>query len=407
MKPRILQLVDSFDEGGSERQALQLTRLLQNSGRYQVLLACLKSDGILRSQIADLDLGEIPCYPLTSFYDLNALHQLRRFVRDLRKLKIDALHTHDFYTNIFGMVAGFIAGVPVRIASRRETNGMRSLTQQQTQRVAYALAHQIIGNSEAVRQTLIAEGVRKTKIAIIHNGFDPNRVVSNKSLSRDQALAAIGLEKYSSQRFVTIVANMRHEVKDYPMFLRTAQRVSNAIPNVGFLLAGEGELKSSLESLAATLGLANKTLFLGRVADIATLLSVSEVGVLTSKAEGFSNSILEYMAAGRPVVATDVGGASEAIVDGETGYLVGSGDDELMAARIISLLESSELATRMGEAGKQVVADRFSIAAQLHNTEALYEKLLRRKLGPAEKPDTANTDAEFESRPVATGANLR
>ena len=191
------------------------------------------------------------------------------------------------------------------------------------------------------------------------------------------------------------------------MFLRTARRVSNAIPDVGFLLAGEGELKSSLESLAATLGLANKTLFLGRVADIATLLSVSEVGVLTSKAEGFSNSILEYMAAGCPVVATDVGGAREAIVDGETGYLVGSGDDEVMAARIISLLESPEIATRMGKAGKQVVAARFSIAAQLHHTEALYEKLLRKKLGQVEKPGKANTDAEFESRPVATGANLR
>ena len=407
MKPRILQLVDSFDEGGSERQALQLTRLLHNSGRYQVLLACLKSNGVLRSQVADLDLGEIPCYPLTRFYDPNALRQLRRLVHDLRRLRIDVLHTHDFYTNIFGMVAGFIAGVPVRIASRRETNGMRSPAQQQTQRAAYALAHQIVGNSEAVRRTLVAESVHKNKIAIIHNGFDPNRVVSTKSSSRNQALAALGLEKYSSRRFVTIVANMRHDVKDYPMFLRTARRVSDAIPDVGFLLAGEGELKSSLESLAATLGLANKTLFLGRVANIATLLSVSEVGVLTSKAEGFSNSILEYMAAGRPVVATDVGGAREAIVDGETGYLVGSGDDELMAARIISLLEAPEIATRMGEAGKQVVADRFSTAAQLHNTEALYEKLLRKKHGQAEKPDKANTDAEFESHPVATGANLR
>jgi len=407
MKPRILQLVDSFDEGGSERQALQLTRLLHKSGRYQVLLACLKSDGILRSQVADLDLGEIPCYPLTSFYDLNALRQLRRLVLDLRRLRIDVLHTHDFYTNIFGMVAGFIAGVPVRIASRRETSGMRSRAQQQTQRVAYALAHQIVANSAAVQRKLIAEGVSKEKVTTIHNGFDPGRVVSTAASSRNRALAALGLEKYSSQRFVTIVANMRHDVKDYPMFLRAAQRVSNAIPDVGFLLAGEGELKSSLERFAAKLGLANKTLFLGRVADIASLLNVSEVGVLTSKAEGFSNSILEYMAAGCPVVATDVGGAREAIVEGETGYLVRSGDDELMAARIISLLETPEIATRLGEAGKQFVADRFSTAAQLHKTEALYEKLLRKKHGQTEKPGKANTDAEFESRPVVTGANLR
>lgn len=379
MNPRILQLVDSFDEGGSERQALQLTRLLHDSGRYQVFLASLKADGVLRSQIADLDLGEISCYPLISFYDANALVQLRRFVHDLRRLKIDVLHTHDFYTNIFGMVAGRLANVPVRIASRRETSGMRSRSQLQAQRAAYTLAHRIVANSEAVQRKLIAEGIRKDKITVIYNGFDANRVASVKTFSRVDAIATLGLEKNSSQRFVTIVANMRHEVKDYPMFLRAAQRVSKVVPDVSFLLAGEGELKGSLESLAAKLGLAEKTVFLGRVADIATLLSVSDVGVLASKAEGFSNSILEYMAAGCPVVATDVGGAREAVIEGETGYLVRSGDDELLAEQIISLLQNPELASRMAESGQRVVADKFSTAAQLRNTEALYEGLLLNK----------------------------
>ncbi|HEX3280240.1 MAG TPA: glycosyltransferase, partial [Pyrinomonadaceae bacterium] len=218
MKPRILQLVDSFNEGGSERQALQLTRLLHDSGRYQVSLAALKTDGVLRSQVADLKLGEILCYPLTSFYDANALRQLRRFARDLRRLKIDVLHTHDFYTNIFGMAAGRLAGVSVLLASRRETSGMRSRAQEQAQRAAYALAHQIVANSRAVQSKLIEEGVSKKKITVIYNGFDPNRVVSNQSSSREAALVALGLGD-SSRRFVTIVANMRHEVKDYPMFL--------------------------------------------------------------------------------------------------------------------------------------------------------------------------------------------
>jgi glycosyltransferase involved in cell wall biosynthesis len=409
MKPRILQLVDSFDEGGSERQALQLTRLLHDSGRYQVSLAALKGDGVLRSQLADLELGEIPCYPLTSFYDANALRQLRRFAGDLRRLKIDVLHTHDFYTNIFGMVAGRVAGVAVRIASRRETSGMRSRAQERAQRAAYALAHQIVANSEAVQRKLIAEGVSKEKITTIHNGFNPERIISDQYFSREFALVALGLEKNSSRRFVTIIANMRHDVKDYPMFLRAAQRVSKVMPDVGFLLAGEGELRSSLETLAAELGVANKTVFLGRVADIATLLSVSDVGVLASKAEGFSNSILEYMAAGCPVVATDVGGAREAIVEGETGYLVSSGHDDLMAERLISLLGNPEMARRMGESGKQLVTAKFSTVAQLQNTEALYERLLLNKRGQVENFGSASTTGvdEFESRPVASGANLR
>src|SRR5258706_2938332 len=105
MKQRILQLVDSFDQGGSERQALELTRLLHESGKYEVLLASLKAEGVLRASIEDLNLGDVPSYPLTSFYDMNAMKQLRRLVHQLRSARIDVLHTHDFYTNILGMTA--------------------------------------------------------------------------------------------------------------------------------------------------------------------------------------------------------------------------------------------------------------------------------------------------------------
>jgi glycosyltransferase involved in cell wall biosynthesis len=108
-------------------------------------------------------------------------------------------------------------------------------------------------------------------------------------------------------------------------------------------------------------------------------MSVSEVCVLSSKAEGFSNSILEYMAAARPVVATKVGGAPEAVVEGETGYLVKSGDHEAMAARIISLLREPERAKQMGEAGKKIVEEKFSCEAQLARTEELYQTLLEKK----------------------------
>ncbi|PYS68230.1 MAG: glycogen synthase, partial [Acidobacteria bacterium] len=98
--------------------------------------------------------------------------------------------------------------------------------------------------------------------------------------------------------------------------------------------------------------------------------------VLSSRAEGFSNSILEYMAAGRPVVVTDVGGAREAVVEGETGYIIPAGDDEGMADRIIQFLRDPKRARAMGEAGKQKVAQNFSCSAQLERTLALYESLL-------------------------------
>ena len=147
--------------------------------------------------------------------------------------------------------------------------------------------------------------------------------------------------------------------------------------------------QESIKQLAAQLEIAGNTFLLGRSENIAQLLNVSDVCVLSSKAEGFSNSILEYMAAGRPVVATDVGGAREAIVEGETGYTVPSGDDQLMAERIVSLLRDPEKARLMGEQGRRV-GQKFSSQALLQNTEALYEKLLAKPVRSKSVSDGKN-----------------
>ena len=370
MKPAVLQLIDSFNQGGSERQALQLTRLLVESGRFKVRLACLSPEGVLRDSINDLGLGEIPSFPLNSFTDRNAVRQLRRFVRWLKASRIDILHTHDFYTNIFGMAGGGLARLPVRVASMRETAGMRSAAQKQVQRIAYSMAHHVVANSNAVREKLMSDGVAPEKVSVIYNGLDVRRLAT--TLSRAESLSLLGLPE---RRFISIVANMRHDVKDYPMFLRSARRVRDAVPDAAFLLAGEGELSDSLRGLVGELGIEDSTFFLGRCERVAELLAVSEICVLSSKAEGFSNSILEYMAAGRPVVVTDVGGAREVVIEGETGYLVSSGDDAMMAERLISLLQDPDRARAMGAHGKQVVESKFSCEAQLARTESLYDRL--------------------------------
>jgi len=377
LKPSVLQLIGSFHQGGSERQALQLIRLLHDSGRFRVQLACLDPGGVLRAEIEDLKLGEIPSFPLTAFYNLNALAQTRRFARYVKEQKVEVLHSHDFYTNVFGMFAGALARVPVRIASMRETGGMRTSGQRWLQRLAYSLAHQVVANSEAVSVELVKQGVSPKKITVIYNGIDPHRVTVPDSATRNDSFRRVGLPPSmdGQYRFVTVVANLRHDVKDLPTFLRAARRVHDAIPNAAFLLAGEGELMPSLVALARDLGLEDCTYFLGRRESVADLLSISDVCVLSSKAEGFSNSILEYMAAGRPVVATDVGGAREAIVEGGTGHIVPAGDDQTMAERITALLARSDRST-MGDEGRKIVQERFSLAAQLARTEELYDRLL-------------------------------
>ena len=385
LKPKVLHIIDSFDSGGTERQAVQLVRLLHEGERYRVFLACLNNRGVLRDEAERFGLAEIAAYPLTSFYDRNFLKQLRRCVRFLKEHEIDVVHTHDFYTNIFGMTAARLAGVPARIASKRETDGFRSSLQKCAERGAFRLAHRIVANSDAVRRQLTREGMPIEKIVKHYNGLDVKRVAVQSGATRDDILAMLALPE---RRFVTIVANLQHAVKDHPTFLRAAARVRAAIPAVAFVIAGEGKLMSGLRELSAQLGLERDVFFIGRCEKVAELLSVSEVCALSSTAEGFSNSILEYMAAARPTVVTDVGGAREAVIEGETGYIVPPGDDQPMAERMIELLRDPKRARAMGERGKSIVEEKFSCERHLQNTLELYDELMVRPVSTAQ-PDVA------------------
>ena len=152
MKKNVLQFIGSFHQGGSERQAVQLTRLLCEDDRHKVFVAALNAEGVLRREVEEIGFTEIPEFKLTSFYDLNFFRQLRRCVRYLKKNKIEIIHTHDFYTNIFGMAAAKLAGVPVKIASKRETGGMRGKLQKVLEKQAFRMADAIVVNSRGSRK---------------------------------------------------------------------------------------------------------------------------------------------------------------------------------------------------------------------------------------------------------------
>jgi glycosyltransferase involved in cell wall biosynthesis len=375
MAKNVLQLIGSFNQGGSERQAVQLVRLLHEDETYKVRVACLTKEGVLLSEVENLGLPDIPEFALNSFYDANMLKQVRECAKYLRENKIDLIHTHDFYTNIFGMLAARLAQTPARVASKRETDGMRSVTQKAMEKNAYIFSHSVVVNAGTIKQYLAERGVRESKVEIIHNGLDLARLAPDPEMARAEILALLGLPQ--DKRVITIVANLRHPVKNIPMFLRAARIISDTILDAAFAIAGEGELMEEMEALAESLGISNKVFFLGRCAHVAELLSVSYAGVLSSTSEGFSNSILEYMAAGLPVVATRVGGAEEAIDQNETGFLVESNDHIAMAARLVELLKNTHKAARLGGKGKQKVFLEFSLDRQLQKTKALYERLLK------------------------------
>src|SRR6266478_7208879 len=236
MKPKVLFIIDSFEQGGSERQALQLLRQLHSSGKVRVHLACLQNRGSLRAEAEELGIGAIHEYPLTSFYDLNFAKQLRRFISYVKESQIDVVHTHCFYTNIFGMTGAYLARVPARITSKGETDGFRSPMQKHAERISFRLAHRVIANCLVVQNQLIREGVPPRKIIQHYNGLDLERLRVRADLCREEALAEFGLP--ADRRYISIVANLRNPVKDHPMFLRAAARVRAAVPEAAFAIAG-------------------------------------------------------------------------------------------------------------------------------------------------------------------------
>jgi glycosyltransferase involved in cell wall biosynthesis len=372
-KPHVLQLGHGFIEGGSERQLIQMVQLLRDSGEFEVHVAALRGGGVLRSEIERLQIPVVD-FPLTSFYNSSMVQQTRRFVSYLKQHNIKIVHSHDFYSNIFGMTGASLAGVRGRVASKRETTGTRSLAQRSAERGAFKLAHAVVANAGAVKEHLIGLGGPDKKIVVIYNGLDLARF--NLNGDAREALQRLDLEILRGRPVVTMVANFEYRVKDQPTLLRAAQRVKTEVPEAMFVIAGEGKFKAETERLAGELGLSETCLLIGRCASVPDLLAASDICVLSSQAEGFSNSILEYMAAGRAVVATNVGGASEAIVEGETGHLVNAGDDRAMAERLIALLRDPEKRRAMGISGRRRIEQCFSTENRLKSTIALYQRFL-------------------------------
>ncbi len=371
-QPKVLHLFNSFNHGGTEGQILQQLRSLQETGRYRLFVACQSGAGVLRRQVESLGFTDVPSYPLNCMYDVNMLRQIRRFALHLRRLGIHILHTHDLYTNVFGLAAGVLARVPVRIVSRRELD-VFTPRQRWIELNAFSVAHAVVANCEFLREKLVQEKVAASLTTTIYNSVHPGEVKPLAISERTSRLTSFGLPPHF--RFVTMVANLHNVKKDYRTFMSAAQLVCANRTDIAFVMAGDGE-QQSMRQLVGELGITDRVFMLGRCARIAELLSITDVGVLSSISEGLSNSLLEYMAAGLPIVASDVGGTREAITDGETGLLVPPGNATAMAERILGLLRDKLKASQMGEAARHQATVNFSPVRQLERTELLYHTLL-------------------------------
>jgi len=290
------------------------------------------------------------------------------------------VHTYGLYPNIFAVPAARLAGASIVVASIRDRGDILTPLQRRIQKWVCRFAHCVLVNAETIRETLIEQGYRPEKIFVIRNGIVMSRFqkqVRGTALRKELNLPA--------DAPLVLVFSRLNRMKGVEYFLDAAAILAKRFPAVRFVIAGDGANRRELEERAASLGIADRVVFTGFRTDIPILLSEASVSVLPSLSEGLSNSLLESMAAGVPVIAANVGGNPEIIEDGVSGKLVPPRDAAALAAAMGDFLGDRDLAARFGEAGRQRVTELFSMERSVHEVESLYHRLVENRTGLVEK----------------------
>jgi L-malate glycosyltransferase len=364
----VAHIIDTLEypTAGTEKQLLLMLDNFDKT-RFSHYLCCLRDSDYLNSEFSScpLFISGDKNLRFARFYFLNAL----RMARFLREKKIDIANTYFREGNIIGILASKLAGVKYMVSSRRGVPYWKNAFELFFHRRINSLVDAFVANSLAMGVWLEwIENVPPGKIRVIHNGLDIEKFHPS-GFENVQNGPGDGVNKT-----VGIVANLR-KVKGIEVFIKAAKVLSEALPDLNYVIVGEGPERGKLERLSVELGIADKVNFLGRCRSIPELLREIDIGVLSSYYESFSNSILEYMAMGLPVVCTDVGGAREVISQGENGFLVPPGDHLGLAMSIKKIVDGN-LFSQFGSVSRSKIEKGFTKSVAVSKMESLYLNLM-------------------------------
>jgi L-malate glycosyltransferase len=364
--------LESQRVGGAEKQLYLLAKSL-NPTLFEPLVVQLSPYGPLPLPIGRYGNIQLYHFPTRRLYSYHGVRQFCRILQLTRRKRIDILHTYFEKSEVLGWLVAKLANIPVWITSRRDLGFKRSRLYDRLFAFTSRDCSKCIANCHAIKNQMINKGsIIKEKVDVIYNGIDFSRykkTYDDKALRRE-----IGLK--DNVRLVGMVANFYHEIKGHQFFLEAAKIIQEKISDVEFVLVGDGFLIDQYREKAEIMGLNGKVHFLGKRGDVPAILSMFAVSVLCSTSEGLSNTILESMAAGKPVIATRVGGNPELVDDGVTGLLVPPSDSDSLAEAIIFLLQNPWKALNMGSAGRVVVGKKFTLNTMIERYENLYRSFV-------------------------------
>lgn len=379
---RILYVVGSLEVGGAETQLVELMGRLDRQ-RYEPVLCCLAQGGPLEQRVQALG---IP-YHICGFKglgggfrkNLRALTGFLQFYFLLWRYRPTIVHCFLFWANVIGAVMARFALVPIVITSRRSLGYFKDRISymQALEDFANRLTDVVTVNSKQVwADVLQRERIKPEIIRLTYNGVNSERVLRE---TRREVREGFGIPEETT--ILTCVANL-FRYKGHRDLLAAFAQVKAAYDRPLVLMCvgrDAGEL-TALQQLANELGVADCVLFVGQRSDVAELLVACDIAVLASHEEGFSNAILEGMAAGRPQVVTDVGGNAEAIVHGVTGLVVPARTPTALAQAVLQLLNDPALCAYMGDQARKRAHETFSMQTMVATVQTIYQELLERKI---------------------------
>jgi glycosyltransferase involved in cell wall biosynthesis len=361
----VLHLIETSGPGGAEKIFLSVIAGL-NPERYRSV-ACLLREGWVAEQLRQL---AVPTWVIPQRHSLDVdwiIHLARR----LRSHGVDLMHAHEFGMNVYGSLLSVFTGIPIVMT----VHGKNYYTQKLRRRLAYrfvAIQGQVVAVSEDLKTYLVnSVGIPGARITVLHNGINLEQFCVGRD-QREQVRRELCVS--DTQFLIGTVGNL-YPVKGQTDLLNAAAKVLTRFPQTVFFLAGRGPLLADLQRETHILGIEKHIRFLGFREDVPALLAAADIFVLPSRSEGLSVSILEAMAAGKPVVATDVGGNRESIIEGQTGFLSRSGDAAALAEGLCRLLDHPDQIPSIGREGRRRVGDLFSVQKMVSNYEAVYETL--------------------------------
>jgi len=368
----LLYLITDLKYGGAQTVLLSLFDHLDTEC-YSPQVACLYGGNLpvgnaLRARgirVADLKMSH--------FWRLDALWRLYRL---LKREQIAILHTSLFHASLVGRLVGRLACVPV-ILTWRQNVSLGGRWRSLVNRLTSGLDDGVVAVAGFVRQAELQEsGIPASKVTVIVNCIDFERYANVEPGSRARLRLDFGIPPGD---FVIGFIGRFHPQKGIEVLIEAFARIAPDRPGLWLLLVGDGELRPRLRALSEASGGSARTIFTGAREDIPRILAALDLFVLPSLWEGLPLALLEAMAAGLPVVASDVGGVPEILVDGETGCLVPPRDPAALAAAILEFVDHPEIRQRLGAAGQQRVKESFSAQNLVARLTALYEELLLKK----------------------------